>query len=260
MTKPYYQDDSCTIYHGDCRDVLPQLDPVDLVFSSPPYWKQRTYGGNSDDWVLVVPRAFSNINISESGQIFVNIGLIHKDQSVFRYWDYLTRAMEEKLFRLFGWYVWDQGSGLPGDGNGRLCPSFEFIFHFNRKIVIANKWIKTKGRKRVTTGLRGKNDKVRKLSKPHYTQEFKMPDSVIRITREMLRSGPESKHPARFPIKLPSFFIKTYPGNLILDPFMGSGTTLRAAKDLGRKAIGIELEEKYCEIAAKRLAQEVLIY
>lgn len=67
-------------------------------------------------------------------------------------------------------------------------------------------------------------------------------------------------HPCPFPLELPKRCIAatTDLGDVVLDPFMGSGTTLRAAKDLGRKAIGIEIEERYCEIAAKRLAQEVL--
>jgi len=69
-------------------------------------------------------------------------------------------------------------------------------------------------------------------------------------------------HPTQKPLKLFSYLVQTYsnPEQTILDPFMGSGTTLRAAKDLNRKCIGIELEEKYCEIAVKRLQQEVMAF
>ena len=67
------------------------------------------------------------------------------------------------------------------------------------------------------------------------------------------------QHPTEKPIALIHTIIEAVPGDLILDPFMGSGTTLRAAKDLGRKAIGIEIEERYCEIAAQRMSQGVLL-
>jgi hypothetical protein len=73
------------------------------------------------------------------------------------------------------------------------------------------------------------------------------------------QKGPESDHDCPKPLKLISYVVGQLPGS-ILDPFMGSGTTLRAAKDLGHKAIGIEIEEKYCEIAAKRMAQEALAF
>lgn len=69
-------------------------------------------------------------------------------------------------------------------------------------------------------------------------------------------AGQPAPHPAELPMRATR--LSTWPGETVLDPFMGSGTTLRVAKDLGRKAIGIEVNERYCEIAAKRLAQEVL--
>lgn len=86
-------------------------------------------------------------------------------------------------------------------------------------------------------------------------------DNEIAVPNIIKISPPRNRiHPNEKPISIPKLFISltTTKNEIILDPFMGSGTTLRAAKDLGRKAIGIELEEKYCEIAARRLEQEIL--
>lgn len=259
--KPYYDEDGCTIYHGDCREVLPRLEPCDLLFTSPPYGAQRDYAAPIGDWSELVPPIMEKIQHLAKSQVLINLGLIHRDGEVIEYWRPLLNAARAAGWHHFGWYSWDQGDGLPGDWNGRLAPSHEFIFHFNKAARAVNKIVKCRRAGDVTcrTGLRQKDGSISGWS--HGTvQEYKIPDSTLRITRQMARNGFEAEHPAVFPLELPCFIIRAFSDEceLVLDPFMGSGTTLRAAKDLGRRVIGIEIEEKYCEIAAKRLVQKVL--
>ena len=83
-------------------------------------------------------------------------------------------------------------------------------------------------------------------------------EAVLRGHVQVSWESQGREHPNQKPLSLIAYLISKHPANIILDPFMGSGTTLRACKDLGRQCIGIEIEEKYCEIAARRLGQEVL--
>jgi len=257
--KPYYERAGIQIFHGDCREILPGLPRVDLVITSPPYAQQRHYGFKPGEfvWEQVVPRALANVNVTDDGQILVNLGLVHKDGEVITYWDALPPVMRAYGFRLFGWYVWDQGFGLTGDWNGRMAPSHEWVFHFNRAAKRPNKTIPCKDAGRLQNGTVRKADGSlhKKSHEGRPVQSHKVPDSVIRINREMARNN--GSHPAPFPVAFAVFCMDAFGGD-VLDPFMGGGTALVAAARLGRRAIGIEIEERYCEIAARRLEQEAL--
>jgi DNA modification methylase len=257
--KPYYEHGGITIYHGDSREIAPQLAPVDLVVTSPPYADQRRYGFKKGEfrWDHVVPRALASVNLSPEGQMLVNLGLVHKDGEVVTYWEPMIHTLRSFGYRLFGWYVWDQGSGFPGAFGGRLAPSHEWVFHFNRNAGPLNKCVPCKSSsagKMIYSGSLGK-DKSKWVPsgerRPSGTQ--KIPDSVLRITREMARNT--GGHPAPYPRKFAEFMLRAWDGT-VLDPFMGGGTTLLAALGMGRDAIGIEIDERYCEISAKRLSQE----
>lgn len=249
----------CRLIQGDCLEVLPLLDKVDAVITSPPYGQQRDYGKKITDWRALVSGALLKTPAHEATQILCNLGLIHRDGSVVRYWDDLISDMEANNWRLFGWYVWDQGDGLPGNWNGRLAPSHEWVFHFNRAARTVNKWVKPKKQRAASgTALRKANGETSKVSSPHlYVQATKIQDSVIRVYRQMDRSGPEVEHPAVFPVQLPNELMQSFTdvGQTILDPFMGSGTTLVACAKLGRKGIGIELDPDYFDIACRRVEE-----
>ena len=258
--KPYYSHAGITIYHGDCREVLPRLEFVHLVVTSPPYMDLRVYEGRSVQWEIV-PEALSLCNLRDDGQMLVNLGMVHRDGAVVEYWSDLRRSLEAQGLKLAGWYVWDKGYGMPGDWAGRLAIAHEFIFHFRRQACKVNKTKPcTYAGLQKTRTQRNRDGSFHAFSHGGPVQDFKVPDSVLRITPQRDGGAWNAAHPAIFPVELPGELIAAFSriGDWVIDPFCGSGTTLLAAKELGRHAIGIEIEEKYCEIAAKRLSQEVL--
>ena len=219
--KPYYEDSAVTIYHGDCRDLLPSLPKVDLVFADPPFGttvgmgpKNRNYVGNN-----------SNDKLSEDDyQAFCTEWFAKVQQCS----DRILITPGAKNIGRYGNPLWVVVISKPS------APSYNKFGGFNcwEPLICFAKPVK------------------------QLTRDLVVFDS------QNLRHGPEAEHPCPDNFSMVCWIVDlwTNPGDLILDPFMGSGTTLRAAKDLGRKAIGIEICEAYCEIAAKRMSQTVFAF
>ncbi len=234
---PYYSDDSVTIFHGDCRDILPGLSGVDLFFTSPPYNLTRNMGADSlaarklaegyasygddmpqdeyDDWQCEVV-GLMWAALSDTGAIFYN----HKPRS-------MNGTMVLPTI---------YGDGLP-----------------LRQVVI---WNRETGLNFSQTFFLPKCEWIMVWAKSDWSLIDKSASQVGDVWT--IRPENSQRHPAPFPLALPKRAIAATPAAVVCDPFMGSGTTLRAAMDLGRKAIGIEVDERYCEIAVERLGQQVL--
>ena len=218
MSEPYYSDDHVTIYHGDCLELMPSLT-FDCIVTDPPYGI-----GVQTNYAQRQRTALSLCN---------DYVPIHGDDAPFNPLPLLSCGVPTILFGAnhyadnlppsASWFVWDKLDGLT---SGREVG-------FNDQADVELIWSNVGG--------------------------------PARLMRQRwmgaMKSGADAQHrrvhPTQKPVELMKRLVAITEGTVI-DPFMGSGTTLRAAKDLGRKAIGIELEERYCEIAAKRLAQEVL--
>ena len=218
---PYYQDDNVTIYHGDCRDILPRLT-FDLVVTDPPYG----IGLDTDFSGLRGTADFNQRHGNYRGkrhrkvigdnEEFDPTFLLAAPTAMFGANHYAQRLPPGCT-----WHVWDKRDGI---GSNMLAD--------------AEMW--------VTTWQSGPTRIYR-----HRWLGYMRPKG---------RDGDGFDHPTAKPLALMRHIIgePRTPTGVIADPFMGSGSTLRAAKDLGRRAIGVELEERYCEIAARRLEQEVL--
>jgi DNA modification methylase len=230
---------------------------ADLCFTSPPYGQQRDYTAEGkakvSDWDGLMIGVFANLPMADDGQVLVNLGMIHREGEWIPYWDAWIEWMRTRGWRRFGWYVWDQGPGMPGDWAGRLAPSHEFVFHFNQKSIKPEKARECKhaGEKHGGKGMRGKDGVVGERSHGRAAvQDTAILDSVVRVNRQGA-SNDAGGHPAPYPVGLPAVFLKSWEGN-VFEPFCGSGTTLIAAEQLGRRCFGIEISPKYCDVIIAR--------
>lgn len=257
---------------GDATDAtviaaLMQGERARLCFTSPPYGNQRDYtSGGIADWDALMHGVFVNLPMAEDGQVLVNLGLIHRDNEFISYWDLWLGWMRTRGWRRFAWYVWDQGPGMPGDWAGRFAPSFEFVFHFNRQSRKPNKIVPCKHAGQEShlradgssTAMRSKVGEVggwTHAGRP--TQDTRIPDSVIRVMRHKGKIGQDIDHPAVFPVALPEFVIEAYSdqGDIVFEPFGGSGTTMLAAQRTGRVCRTVEIAPEYVDVAVRRFQQ-----
>jgi site-specific DNA-methyltransferase (adenine-specific) len=226
VSVPYYSDALVTIYHGDCRDILPTLRG-DAVISDPPYGIGVPYGPSYDDarpdywdWLrerLVLMRAAAPV-----------VAFTHRVRALAELpeWDWIA--------------VWNKGGAFGSRvGNSPIVAGWEPIFLYG----IHSIGTKTKGMSDVLT-----------------VRPEPAGNAGAFVGREKWAKGAVAKHPVPKPMSLYRHLIGalSVPGGTVIDPFAGTGTTLAAAKDLGRKSIGIEIEEVYCEQAAVAASQEVL--
>ena len=240
-----------------------------LLFTSPPYANQRNYTtGGISDWDALMQGVFAAAMsfMDRAGQMLVNLGLVHRDNEWQPYWDGWIAWMRAQGWRRFGWYVWDQGVTVPGDWAGRLAPRHEFIFHFNREARKPNKIVPCKMAGTYSHlsaingggGLRDKNGRPNDWTHADRPiQDYRIPDSVITVTRQRGPIGEGIDHPAVFPVALPEHILLAYsdPGDVVFEPFGGSGTTILAAQKTGRQARAIELAPQYTDVAVKRFQQ-----
>lgn len=253
---------------ADCTDLQATgwlfggTDKAALVFTSPPYGQQRDYEcANIPNWDALMQGWCERLPLvaRPDTQVLVNLGMIHRNGEWLAYWNDWLEWMRRQGWLQFALNVWNQCTGLPGDWNGRCAPAFEFIFHFNKSPRYPNKW-QAKKPENILVGekysLREKNGyKERKAATPQAgLQTHRIPDNVWTLDRQKGPFAKDMDHPAPFPIGLPSFAINSYSdaGEIIYDPFLGSGSTLIACEQNSRRCRGMDLSPNYIAVVIER--------
>lgn len=251
---------------GDCRkpeDVarLMGADKINVAFTSPPYASQRKYDESSgfkpippDEYVQWWEPVQANVrkHLAADGSFFVNIKPHCEDgERVLYVFDLVL-----KMRRGWGWRFVDElcwhSEGLPGAFPNRFRNSFEPVFHFCQQMKIKFHPLEVG---HVSESIRDGTGGLEKTNGGNWTIDAPMksgiaqPGNVLKIA-----ASATAEHSAAFPVGLPSFFIRAFsdPGDIIVDPFMGSGTTCIAAENHGRQSRGIEISPEYCAVILQR--------
>ena len=263
----------CTeIILGDCLDVLKTLEDnsIDLIITSPPYADQRarTYGGigPEDYGQWFKPRSQELLRVLRPTGTFI-FNIKEKVVAGERH-TYVLELIQE--MRRQGWlwteeFIWHKKNCHPGKWPNRFRDAWERLLQFNKTrkfnmyqeevMVPVGDWAKSRLKNLSETDKRRDDSKVGsgfgKNVSNWVGRDRVYPTNVLHLASQCNNK----QHSAVFPRELPEWFIKlfTQPGDWVLDPFVGSGTTCMVAKELGRNSIGIEVKEDYCQLAAANI-------
>src|SRR5437588_9612052 len=261
-----------TIILGDCRDELKKLadNSVDLIVTSPPYADRRakTYGGVKPEeyvaWFLPRSEEFLRV-LKPDGTFILNIKEKVEDGERHTFVIELILALRQQGWFWTEEFIWHKKNSYPGKWPNRFRDAWERLLQFNKTrkfkmyqeavMVPMGEWAKTRLKKLSETDKRRDNSRVGsgfgKNISNWLGRTMAYPSNVLHLATE----SSNKQHSAVFPEELPSWFIKlfTEPHAIVLDPFLGSGTTCRAAAELGRRSVGIEIKKEYYNLARENL-------
>jgi len=266
------------IMQGDCGEILKQLPDrcIDLIVTSPPYADQRknTYGGIPPDeyveWFRQISAELYRV-LRPEGSFVLNIKERVVNGERHTYVMELILEMRRQGWRWTEEYIWHKRNCYPGKWPNRFRDAWERCLHFtvspafymdqDAVRVPMGDWRHARLRNMSETDKRRDESRVgsgfgKKIAN-WVGRDLAYPTNVLHSPQ----SAPTRATARQFPLELPTWFIKlfTKPGGLVLDPFMGSGTTALAAKKLGRHFLGIEKEQTFCELARLRFKSEIYL-
>ena len=260
---------------GDCEELLRDVpdNSVDLIFTSPPYadQRQRTYGGISPDhyvdWFLPKAAQFLRV-LKPTGTFVLNIKERVVDGERHTYVIELILRMREQGWLWTEEFMWHKKNSYPGKWPNRFRDNWERLIQFNKQkqfnmyqeavMVPVGDWAKERLAKLSETDMTRDESKVGsgfgKNVSNWIGRPLVYPTNVLHLATECSNRN----HSAAFPVSLPEWFIKlfTQPGDVVLDPFSGSGSTALAAKQLRRRYVGIDIDPQYVALARERVCEE----